>query len=102
MDIIKNIPSKKNYVLMKRYQNVTVIKKISIKLTEDFFKVFPEEIRGRKTFRIKEEEIMTLIAFDELLKKAIRVKCDCIGNTKEILRDNKIKVCASFYKKIKI
>ena len=45
MDIIKNIPSKKNYVLMKRYQNVTVIKKISIKLTED---VKPLELKKKK------------------------------------------------------
>ena len=56
----KNHPSKKNYKIMPRYQNIKIIKKVSIKIVEDFFKSFPEEKRGRKNFKNKEKEIMTL------------------------------------------
>ena len=99
MEIIKNYPSKKNYKLMRRYQNVKIIKKVSIKIVEDFFKSFPEEKRGRKNFKNKEKEIMSLIAYNELIKKANKVKSDCIGNIKEKLISEKLEVTASFYKK---
>jgi|TARA_B110000114_G_C15094705_1_gene400610 hypothetical protein len=99
MELIKNSPSKKNYLLMSRYQNVKVTKKVSTEITDNFFKKFPEEKRGRKSFKSKEKEIMTLMAYDELIKKAISVKCDCIGNIKEVLKNEKLEVTASFYKK---
>ena len=100
MKIIKNTPPKKDYILMKRYQCVKIIKKVSTKLTDDFFKVFPEEKRGRKSFKSKEKQIMTLMAYNELIEKANKVLCDCIGNTKEILKNERLEVSASFYKKI--
>ena len=100
MKIIKDTPSKKNYILMKHYQCVKVVKIVSTKLTDDFFKVFPEEKRGHKSFKSKEKEIMTLMAYNELIKKAISVKCDCIGNIKEKLKNEKLEVIASFYSKI--
>ena len=98
MKIIKNTPPKKDYILMKRYQCVKIIKKVSTKLTDDFFKEFPEEKRGRKSFKPKEREIMALLAYNELIKKANKVKCDCIGNTKELLKNERLEVSASFYK----
>lgn len=100
MKIMKRTPPKKNYILMKRYQNVKIIKKVSTKLTDDFFKVFPEEKRGRKSFKTKEREIMTLMAYSELINKANEVKSDCIGNTKEFLKNERLEVSASFYRKI--
>tara|TARA_B100000767_G_C19257898_1_gene326004 strand:- start:149 stop:451 length:303 start_codon:yes stop_codon:yes gene_type:complete len=99
MEIIKNHPPKKNYKLMIKYQDIKIIKTISTEIIDDFFKSFPEEKRGRKSFKAKEKEIMTLMAYNELIKKAISVKCDCIGNIKEILKDEKLEVSASFYKK---
>ena len=99
MEIIKNHPSKKDYKIMPRYQNIKIIKKVSIKIVEDFFKSFPEEKRGRKNFKNKEKEIMTLIAYNELIKKGNTVKCDCIGNIKEKLISERLEVTASFYKK---
>ncbi|MDC0861904.1 hypothetical protein OAQ08_04845 [Alphaproteobacteria bacterium] len=99
MEIIKNHPPKKDYKLMTKHQDVKIIKTISTKIVDDFFKSFPEEKRGRKSFKAKEKEIMTLMAYNELIKKAISVKCDCIGNIKEILKNEKLEVSASFYKK---
>jgi len=100
MRIVKNTPPTKEYVLIKRYQCVKIVKKVSTKLTDDFFKVFPEEKRGRKSFKSKEKEIMTLMAYNELIEKAIKAKCHCIGNTNEFLKDERLEVSASFYKKI--
>ena len=100
MKIIKNTPPKNKYILMKRYHCVTIIKKVSTKLTGDFFKVFPEEKRGRKSFKSKEKEIMTLMAYNELIEKAIKVECHCIGNTREFLEEERLEVSASFYKMI--
>ncbi len=100
MKIIKNTPPKKDYILMKRYHCVKIIKKVSTKLTDDFFKVFPEEKRGRKSFKSKEKEIMTLMAYNELIEMGNKVMCDCIGNTKEFLKKERLEVSASFYKKI--
>ena len=67
MDIIKKTPPKKKFNSMKRYANVKITKKISTKIIDDFFRVFPEEIRGRKSFRSKERDIMALMAYDDLI-----------------------------------
>ena len=100
IDIIKKLPSRKKFKLVERYRDIKIIKKVSTKLTDDFFKEFPEEKRGRKSFKSKEKEIMTLIAYDELLGKCIKAKCDCIGNMKESLDGEKLEITASFFRKI--
>jgi hypothetical protein len=43
---------------------------------------------------------MTLMAYNELIEKAIKVECHCIGNTRELLEEERLEVSASFYKMI--
>ena len=100
MKIIKNNPSKKTFRLMRRYENVKIMKKVSTRIVDDFFKIFPEEKRGRKSFKSKEREIMSLIAYDELIKKGLNAKCDCIANVKEKLVKEDLTITASFYKRL--
>ena len=100
IEIIKKHPPKKKFKLVKKYKNIKIVKKISTKIIDDFFKEFPEEKRGRKSFKSKELEIMKLIAYNDLLIKCSVANCDCIGDTKEVFKNEKLEVTASFFKKI--
>ena len=99
IDIFKNNPPKRDYKLLKRYQNITFIKKYSLNIVYDFFKEYPEEKRGRKNFKNKEVQNVKALIYEEIFQKAIAIKADCIGSIKENVSKEKIMITVSFFRK---
>ena len=99
IDIYKNKPPKKNYIPLKRYQNVVFIKKYNIDIVESFFKKFPEEKRGRKKFKEKEILNQKALIYGEIFEKALKIKSICIGSIREQVSKDIIKIKVSFFKK---
>ena len=84
---------------MKRYQNVEFKKKYSIELLRQFFKEFPEEKRGRKKFKDKEIQNVKHLIYENIFRKSIKIKADCIGSIKEKVDGDLITIKVSFFKK---
>ena len=84
---------------MKRYQNVEFKKKYSIELLRQFFKEFPEEKRGRKKFKDKEIQNVKHLIYENIFRKGIKIKADCIGSIKEEVDRDLITIKVSFFKK---
>ncbi len=84
---------------MKRYQNVEFKKKYSIELLERFFREFPEEKRGRKKFKDKEIQNAKHLIYENIFRKSIKIKADCIGSIKEKVDGDLITIKVSFFKK---
>jgi hypothetical protein len=83
-----------------RYQQIEFKKKINIKLIQDFFKIFPEEKRGRKNFKNKEILNGKFILYNQIIKKALKIKADCLHTISENLTNDEITIIVSYYKKI--
>ncbi len=83
---------------MKRFQNVEFKKQYSIKLLDKFFKEFPEEKRGRKKFKEKEIQNIKYLIYEDIIKKGIKIKADCIGLVKEKVDNKAITIKVSFFK----
>ena len=83
---------------MKRFQNVEFKKQYSIKLLDKFFKEFPEEKRGRKKFKEKEIQNIKYLIYEDIIKKGIKIKADCIGLIKEKVDNKAITIKVSFFK----
>jgi hypothetical protein len=83
-----------------RYQQIEFKKKINIKLIQDFFKVFPEEKRGRKNFKNKEILNGKSILYNQIIKKGLKIKADCLYTISENLTNDEITIIVSYYKKI--
>ena len=99
IDIFKNNPPKRDYKLLKRYQNITFIKKYSLNIVYDFFKEYPEEKRGRKNFKNKEIQNVKALIYEDIFNKAIAIKANCIGSIKENVSKEKIMITVSFFRK---
>ena len=99
IEIFKNTPPKSKFILIKRYENVLFQQKYSIKLLEEFFKIFPEEKQGRKNFKEKEIQNVKLLIYEKILKKGDEIKADCVGNIKEKVSPNIITITVSYFKK---
>ena len=99
IEIFKNTPPKRDFFLIKKYENVSFQQKYSIKIIEDFFKKFPEERQGRKNFKDKEIHNVKLLIYSRILKKGRVIKADCIGNIKEQVSPKTIKIKVSYFKK---
>ena len=84
---------------MKSYQNVEFKKKYSIELLRQFFKEFPEEKRGRKKFKDKEIQNVKHLIYENIFRKSIKIKADCIGSIKEKVDRDLITIKVSFFKK---
>lgn len=84
---------------MKRYQNVEFKKEYDIKLLEIFFKMFPEEKRGRKKFKDKEIQNVKHLLYDKILKKGIKINADCIGSINEKVDKEMVTIKVTFFKK---
>ena len=100
IEIFKNNPPKKYYKEIKRYQNVEFKKKYSIELLERFFREFPEEKRGRKKFKDKEIQNIKHLIYENIFRKGIKIKADCIGLIREKVDRNIITIKVSFLKKM--
>ncbi len=98
IDIYKNKPPKGKYVPLKRYQNVSFKKKYDIDTIECFFKIFPEERRGRKNFKHKEILNKKALIYEEIFQKALKINSTCIGSIKENVSDKLISITVSFFK----
>jgi len=99
IEIFKNTPPKSRFVLMKKYENFSFQQQYSIKMIEDFFKKFPEEKQGRKNFKDKEIQNVKLFIYEKIIKKGHKIKANCIGNIKEQIFPNSIKITVSYFKK---
>jgi len=102
IEIYKNTPPKRKFVVIKKYENVSFQQKYSIKIIEDFFKRFPEEKQGRRNFKDKEVQNVKLLIYEKMLKKGKKIKADCIGNIKEQISANNIKITVAYFKKYEI
>ena len=83
---------------MKRFQNVEFKKQYSIELLDKFFIEFPEEKRGRKKFKEKEIQNIKYLIYEDIIKKGIKIKADCIGLVKEKVDNKAITIKVSFFK----
>ena len=83
---------------MTKYQNMVFEKPYSLEILMDFFKQFPEEKRGRKKFKQKEIQNTKLLIYEEIIKKAYKIKATCIGRIKERTIRNLIQIKISYYK----
>ena len=83
---------------MDRYQNMIFKKNYSIEILMDFFNQFPEEKRGRIKFKEKEIQNTKLLMYDEIIKKAHKIKANCIGRIQEKTIKNLIQITVSYYK----
>lgn len=81
-----------------KYQNIVFKKTYSVEILMDFFKQFPEEKRGRQKFKEKEIQNTKLLIYDEIIKKALKIKSTCIGRIKEKIIKNSIQITVSYYK----
>ena len=98
IQIFKNKPPKNIYTPMLRYKNIVFSKTYSLDLLHLFFERFPEEKRGRKKFKEKEIQNTKLLIYDEIIKKAYKIKANCIGCIKEKTINNLIQITVSYYK----
>ena len=99
IEIYKGKPPVDKFTPLKRYQNINFQKKFDIKIIESFFKEFPEERRGRKKFKEKEILNQKALIYEEIFKKALKVRAQCIGSIKENVLNDLIKIRVSFFKK---
>jgi len=83
---------------MANCQNMVFKKSYSIEILLKFFEQFPEEKRGRKKFKEKEIQNTKLLIYEEIIKKAFKIKATCIGRIKEKTLKNIIKITVSYYK----
>ena len=83
---------------MKRYENISFQQKYSTKIITDFFQKFPEEKQGRKNFKDKEIQNVKLLIYEKIMKKAEKIKADCIGNIKERTSPEEITITVSYFK----
>ena len=83
---------------MANYQNIVFKKSYSIEILLNFFEQFPEEKRGRKKFKEKEIQNTKLLIYEDIIKKAIKIKANCIGRIKEKTLKNLIQITVSYYK----
>jgi len=98
IEIYKNTPPKSKFFPMTNYQNIVFKKNYSIEILLSFFAQFPEEKRGRKKFKEKEIQNTKLLIYEEIIKKAFKIKATCIGRIKEKTLKNIIKITVSYYK----
>jgi len=84
---------------MDKYQNMIFKKKYSIETLKNFFRQFPEEKRGRKKFKEKEIQNTKILIYDEIIKKAYKIRANCIGSIQEKTIKNLIQITVSYYKK---
>ena len=56
IDIFKNKPPKNVFLPIKRYQNVSFVKKYEIDFIESFFQEFPEEKEVGKTSKKRDSQ----------------------------------------------
>lgn len=99
IEIFKNKPPLDEYTLLKRYKNIEFKEKYSTKLTEMFFREFPEEKRGRKKFKEKEIQNIKNLIYEKILQKGIKINADCIGSIRERVDKELIIIKVSFFKK---
>ena len=99
IDIYKNKPPKNIFLPLKRYQNVSFVKKYKIDVIESFFQEFPEEKRGRKNFKKKEILNQKALIYEEIIQKALKINAVCVGSIKEQVSNDLIKITVSFFKK---
>ena len=99
IEIYKNKPPKNVFLPIKRYQNVSFVKKYGIDFIESFFQEFPEEKRGRKNFKKKEILNQKALIYEEIIQKALKINAVCIGSIKEQVSNDLIKITVSFFKK---
>ena len=66
---------------------------------ERFFREFPEEKRGRKKFKDKEIQNAKYLIYENIFRKSIKIKADCIGSIKEKVDGDLITIKVSFFKK---
>ena len=83
---------------MANCQNMVFKKSYSIEILLKFFEQFPEEKRGRKKFKDKEIQNTKLLIYEDIIKKAIKIKANCIGRIKEKTLENLIQITVSYYK----
>ena len=98
IEIFKNTPPKSKFLPMANHQNVVFQKTYSLEILKNFFRQFPEEKSGRKKFKQKEIQNTKLLIYDEVLKKAYKVKATCVGRIKEKIIKNLIQITVSYYK----
>ena len=82
---------------MLKYQNMVFQKNYSLEILMNFFAKFPEEKRGRKKFKEKEIQNTKILIYEDIFKKAVKIKAKCIGRIKESISKNSIKITVSFY-----
>mgnify|MGYP001226047068 CR=1 FL=1 len=82
-----------------RYQNVSFKKRLNTDAIEKFFKIFPEEKRGRKNFKNKEILNSKTILYNQIFKKALKIKSNCLHTLTEKITKDEISILVSFYKK---
>ena len=63
------------------------------------FREFPEEKRGRKKFKDKEIQNVKHLIYENIFRKGIKIKADCIGSIKEKVDRDLITIKVSFFKK---
>ena len=73
-------------------------KKYSIEILMKFFDQFPQEKRGRKKFKEKEIQNTKLLIYDEIIKKAHKIRATCIGHIREKTIKDLIQITVSFYR----
>ena len=98
INIFKNTPPKRKFILMKRYENIAFQQNYSIKIINDFFQKFPEEKQGRKNFKDKEIQNVKLLIYEKVIKKGYKIKADCIGYIKEKTSSENITITVSYFK----
>ena len=99
INIFKNKPPRNVYLPIKKYENLIFKQKYSIELTNKFFKKYPEEKRGRKNFKEKEIQNTKILIYEEILKKGIKIKADCVGSIKEKVAKEFIMITVTYFKK---
>ena len=99
IDIYKNKPSSKKYKEITGYQNKVYRKKYNLNMVDKFFKIFPEEKRGRKNFKKKEIQNTKALVYESIFRKALKIKADCIGSIKEEVSKDTIMIRVSFFRK---
>jgi hypothetical protein len=99
IDIYRNKPPRKKYKEIHGYQNEVYRKKYNLDMVDKFFKIFPEEKRGRKNFKKKEIQNTKALVYESIFQKAIKIRADCIGSIKEEVSKDTIMITVSFFRK---
>ena len=84
---------------MQKYKDVSFQQEYSIEVITNFFQKFPEEKRGRKTFKSKEIQNVKLVIYEKIITKGDKIKADCIGNIREKISPTNISITVSYFKK---